>query len=129
MFTERQTDNPIFYKAETYLDHLLVFEIHVIPCFVKIIRTVLEIYERCVYEQTDNPIFYKAETYLDRLLMPEIYAIPNFVKVVRVVRDFYKSCVHRQTDKQTTRFFTKMRPIYTLNSKERIKIIYMYIFI
>ena len=55
--TNKQTHKPIFYKAETYLDRLLVFEIHVIPCFVKIVRTILEIYERCVHEQTDNPIF------------------------------------------------------------------------
>ena len=66
------TNNPIFYEVESYLDHLLVHEIHVIPCFVKKVRMVLEIYERCVHGQKDNPIFYKVETYLDRLLVPEI---------------------------------------------------------
>ena len=47
------TDNLIFYKVETYIDRLLVLEIYVIPNFVKIVRTVLEIYEICVYGQTD----------------------------------------------------------------------------
>ena len=51
-------------------------EIYVIPNFVKIIRAVLEIYERCVHGQNDrqagNPIFYKVETHLDRLLVSEI---------------------------------------------------------
>ena len=74
---DRQTDNPIFYKVETYLDRLLVPEIYIILNFVKIVRAVLEIYESCVAgprtdRQTDNPIFYKIDTYLDRLLVPEI---------------------------------------------------------
>ena len=37
------TDNPIFYKVQTYLDRLLVIEIYIIPNFVKIVRAVLEI--------------------------------------------------------------------------------------
>ena len=45
---DRQTDNPIFYKVETYLDRLLVLEIHIIPNFVKIVSVVLEIHEICV---------------------------------------------------------------------------------
>ena len=78
---------------------------------MKIVRTVLEIYESCVHGQTDNPIFYKGETYLDRLLLPEMYIIPNFVKIVRAVLEIYKSCFHGQTDRQATRFFTRLRPI------------------
>ena len=31
---ERQTNNPIFHKAETFFDRLLVTEIYVIPNFV-----------------------------------------------------------------------------------------------
>ena len=54
MFTDRQTGNPIFYKVETYLDHLLVPEIYIIPNFVKIVRAVLEIYVSCVHGQTDR---------------------------------------------------------------------------
>ena len=61
--------------------------------------------------QTDNPIFYKVETYLDCLLMPEIYVIPNFVEVVRAALDIYESIVHGQIDRQTTQFFTRLRPI------------------
>ena len=51
----RQTDNPISCKVESYVDSLLVHEMHAIPCFVKIVRTVLEIEEKCVHEQTDKP--------------------------------------------------------------------------
>ena len=98
MSTDRQTGNPIFYNVETDLDRLLVFEIHIIPNFVKIVSVVLEIYEICVQgqndRQTDNPIFYKAEAYLDRLLVPEIYIVPNFVKIVTAVPEIYESCVH-----------------------------------
>ena len=83
---DSQTDNPIFYKVETYLDRLFVLEIYIIPNFVKIVRAVLEIYESCVHgqtgRQTNNPIFYKVETYLDRLLVLEIHFIQNFVKIV-----------------------------------------------
>ena len=50
----RQTDNPIFYKIETYLDRLLVPEIYILPNFVKIVRAVLEIYESCVHGQADT---------------------------------------------------------------------------
>ena len=110
VFTNRQTT-----QFETYLDHLLVHEIHVKPCFVKIFRTVLQIYERCVHRQTDNRIFYKVETYLDCLLMPEIYAISNFVKIVRVVLEIYERCVHELTDRQT-HLFTRLRPIYIVFS-------------
>ena len=49
-----QTDNPILYKVETYLDRLLLLEIYIIPNFVKIVRAVLEIYESCVHGQTDR---------------------------------------------------------------------------
>ena len=51
---ERQTDNSIFYKVETYLDRLLVLEIYIIPNFVKIILAVLEIYLSCVHGQIDR---------------------------------------------------------------------------
>ena len=51
---DRQTDNPIFYKVETYLDRLLVPEIYNIPNFVKIVRAVLEIYLSYVDGQTDG---------------------------------------------------------------------------
>ena len=115
MFTDRLTDNPIFYNVETYLDRLLVLEIRIIPNFVKIVSVVLEVYEICVQGQNDrqtaNPIFYKVETYLDRLLVPEIYIKPNFVKIVRAVLEIYESCVHGQIERQTTRFFTRLRPI------------------
>ena len=86
---------------------------HVIPCLVEIVRTIFEIYERCVHGQTDrdNPIFYKVGTYLDRIFVPEIYVIPNFVKLVRAVLDIYESSVHRQIDRQTTQFFTRLRAI------------------
>ena len=83
-WTGRQTDNPIFYKAETYLDYLLMSEIFVITNFVKIVRVVLE-NVNCILEQTDNPIFYKVETYLDRFLVSEIYVILNSVKIIREV--------------------------------------------
>ena len=43
MFTVRQTDNPIFYKVETYLDRFLVPKMYVIPNFVKIVGAVLKI--------------------------------------------------------------------------------------
>ena len=52
--TDRQTENPIFYKVETYLESLLLHEIYIIPNFVKIVRAVLEIYESCVHGQTDR---------------------------------------------------------------------------
>ena len=38
---DEETDNPIFYKVETYLDCLLVPEIYAIPKFVKIVRAVI----------------------------------------------------------------------------------------
>ena len=86
---DRQTDNSIFYKVETYLDRLLVPKINIIPNFVKIVRAVLEIYESCAQGQNDrqtlNLIFYKVETYLDRLLVLEIHKIPNYMKIVRAV--------------------------------------------
>ena len=101
MFTDRQTDNPIFYKVETYLDRLLVPEIRITPTFVKIVRTVVEIYERCAHRQeenrTGNSIFYVIETHLDRLLGPEIRITPTFVKIVREVLNIYESCVYRNT--------------------------------
>ena len=52
--TKRQTDNPIFYKVENYLDRLHVPEICVIPNFVKIVWVVLEIYESYIHRQTDR---------------------------------------------------------------------------
>ena len=42
VFTDRWTDNPIFYKFENYLHRLLVPEIYVTLNFVKIVRAVLE---------------------------------------------------------------------------------------
>ena len=72
--TDKKTDNPIFFKVETYLDHFLVPEIYVTPNFVKVFRAVLEIYESCVYRRTDRQttrFFYKVETNLDRLFMPK----------------------------------------------------------
>ena len=52
LFTD--ADNPIFYKVMFYIDRLPVLEMHVIPYFVKIVRTVLDIYDRCVHRQTDR---------------------------------------------------------------------------
>ena len=103
MSTHRQTGNPIFYKVETYLDHLLVPEIYVIPNFAKIVRKFLEIYESCVHGQTDkdNPIFYQVETYLDHFLVFEIHLISNFVKIVWVVLLIYEICVQGPNDRQT----------------------------
>ena len=40
VFTEKLTDNPIFYKDETYLDRILP-EIYVKPNFMKIVKAVL----------------------------------------------------------------------------------------
>ena len=40
---DRQTENSIFYKIETYLDRFLVPEIYVIQNVLKIVRSVLEI--------------------------------------------------------------------------------------
>ena len=40
--TDTQT-TPFSYKAETYLDRLLLLEIYITPNFVKIVRAVLEI--------------------------------------------------------------------------------------
>ena len=54
VFMDRQTDNTIFYKVETYLDRLPVAEISIIPNFVKIVRAVLKIYEICVQGQNDR---------------------------------------------------------------------------
>ena len=71
---------------------------------MKIVRTVLEIYKRCVHGQTDKqttPFFFKVGTYLDRFLVPKIYVIPNFVKIVRMVLGIYKSCAHGQIGRQT----------------------------
>ena len=81
----RQTDNPIFYKVEIYLNRLLVSEMRIMPNFVKIVRAVLDIYVSCNHGQTDNPNFYNVETSVDRLLVPEIYIIPIFVKIIRAV--------------------------------------------
>ena len=80
--TDRQKDNPIFYKTATYLDRLLVPELYLILNFMKIVKAVHEIYVSCVHGQTNNPIFYKVQTNLDRFLVPEIYKISNFVKIV-----------------------------------------------
>ena len=52
--TVSETDNPIFYKVETYLDRLLVPEIYILPNFVKIVRAVLEINVSCVHRQIDR---------------------------------------------------------------------------
>ena len=92
-WTDRQTTS-FFYKVETYIDHLLVNEIHAIPYFVKVVRVVLDIYVSCVHRQTDNPIFYEIETYLECLLVPEIYIIPNFVKIVRAVLEKVNIYMH-----------------------------------
>ena len=43
-WTDRQTDNPNFYKVETYLNRLFVPKIYILPNVVKIVRVVLEIY-------------------------------------------------------------------------------------
>ena len=101
--TDRQTDNSIFYKVETYLDCLLVPNVYVIPNFVKICWAVLGNYQSCFQGQTNNPIFCEVETYLDCLLVPEIYEISNFVKIGRAVLENYESCVYGQNDRQTDR--------------------------
>ena len=93
--------------VETYLDCLLVPEIYLIPCFVKIVRAVLEIYESYDNRQTVKPIFYKVETYLDRLLVSEIYVKPKILKIIRAVFEIYESCFHGQT----TRFFIRLRSV------------------
>ena len=54
MFTDRQTENSIFYKTETYLDGLLVPEIYILPNFMKIVRAILKIYDICFHGQTDS---------------------------------------------------------------------------
>ena len=51
---DSQTDNLIFNKVETYLDHLLWFKIYVIPNFLKVVRAVLDIYESCVHGQINR---------------------------------------------------------------------------
>ena len=52
--TDIQTDSPIFYKVETYLDHLLMSKIYINPNFVKIISAVLKVYENFVHWETDR---------------------------------------------------------------------------
>ena len=98
---DTQTDNPIFYKFETFLDCLLMPETYVMPDFVKIGRAVHEIYESCVYRQnnrqTDNPIFYKVETYIDHFLRFKICAKPNFVKIVRAVLEIVNIYIYTYT--------------------------------
>ena len=49
---DRQTDNPNFYKVETYPDRLLVLELYIIPNFVKIVRAVIEILSIYMYLHT-----------------------------------------------------------------------------
>ena len=104
IFTDREKNNTIIYKVETYLDCLLVPKIYAIPNFMKIVRAVLKIHESCFHtqtgRQTDNPICNKVETYLDHLLMTEIQVIPNFVKIIRTILEIYESCVYGQTDRQ-----------------------------
>ena len=75
-------------------------KIYKISNCVKIIKTVLEIYETYVHRQTDNLDFYMVEIYLDRLLVPEMYIVPNFAKIVRAVLEIYRNCVHGQEDRQ-----------------------------
>ena len=65
--TDRQTDSPIFYKVETYLDHLLMLEIYVIPNFVKIVKAVLEIIK--IYVPTYIYIYIYIYTVLARLII------------------------------------------------------------
>ena len=65
--TDRQTDNPIFYKVETYLDRLLVPEIYIIPNFVKIVRAVLEIVNIYIYTYIHTYIY--IYTILARLII------------------------------------------------------------
>ena len=50
----RQTDKSMVYKVDIFLDGLLVSEIYVIPNFMKIVRTVLEIYDSCFLGQTNR---------------------------------------------------------------------------
>ena len=45
---DRQTENPIFYKVETFLDRLFEVKIYIIPNFLKIVRAVLEIVNICI---------------------------------------------------------------------------------
>ena len=44
-FAHGQTDTAFYYKIQTYLDHIVVSEIYVIPNFEKIFRTVLDSFE------------------------------------------------------------------------------------
>ena len=54
MFMDRKTDNPIFYKFETYLDHLLMPEIYVLSNFVKTVTAILEIFKICAHGEADR---------------------------------------------------------------------------
>ena len=99
---DRQTDNPIFYKVETYLDRLLVPEIYKIPNFVKIVREVLEIYVSYVNGQTDR----QATRFLQcwdlarsSCLARNMYNTKSCENLVRAVFQIYESCVHEQTDR------------------------------
>ena len=69
--------------------------------------------ESSVYGQTDRQPDFLEGWYLSRwsFFVREIYVIPNFVKIVRPILDIYNSCSHGQTDRQSTRFFTRLRPI------------------
>ena len=88
MSTDRQTDNTIFYKVETYIDRLLVPKI--IANNTKICKNRLSGFSRFtkfVFKNRMNNrrrtrLFFKVETCIDRLLVHEMHIIPNFVKIV-----------------------------------------------
>ena len=71
---DRQTDNPIFYKVETYLDRLLVPEINVILNFLTIVGTVLEkvnIYKfTYIYSHNFSSFIINRDTTLDSFSFP-----------------------------------------------------------
>ena len=57
VFRDRQMDNPIFYKVEIYLEHLLMPKIYVKPNFMKIVRAVLMNVNTYMYVYIYIPIY------------------------------------------------------------------------
>ena len=108
--TDRQADNPIFYKVEIYLDRLLLPEILIISNFVKIFNVVLEICDSCAHGETDR--------------QPDILQISDVSRSFSRARNIHNTnfCENRKsgsrdlrqlclrTDRQTKLIFTELRP-------------------
>ena len=73
---------------------------------VKIVRVVLEIYERCVHGQTDRQLdfFTNFRPIYIVFSCPKIGVLKSFERFSRFTRVVFTD---RMTDRQTTRFFTR----------------------